>query len=239
MRLPRRRRRDRVNRRPCIRTIYLDEWEIQAALRNRKSQARAIIEPDPTGDLPHGSQNPGGTFDSYNGGPYWCWWATDNRISNQRPDAWCPYMVGDALVVREPWMTAVRDGAPTRADRVYYKSDGSKMPGWRPATTMPREFIRLVFRLVKIRAEFVQSITAEDALAEGLYQSPGGGSSAAPPRYGMGPEDAWETDPVDAFRRIWDFHRGRGSWAANRMVYVFELLPIQKPTGQSWSELKT
>lgn len=66
---------------------------------------------------------------------------------------------------------------------------------------MPREYARLFLRVTSVRLERVQSITEEDARAEGVTPEPG------------------ETYR-DAFARVWRGIYGAASWEWNSYVWA-------------------
>ena len=91
---------------------------------------------------------------------------------------------------------------------------------WNPAIHMPRSACRLLLPVLEVRAERLQDITEEDAIAEGIERV----SSVGPMRafgwrdYGGG---RGFIHPVESFRSLWDSinaKRGFG-WNANPWVW--------------------
>lgn len=185
----------------------------------------------------------------------------------------CPYGApGDRLWVRETWgcpeadhPRAVGGRKPAQGDRLVYAANPSDAyqwrggPGcsdfvWRPSIHMPRWASRITLEVTDIRAQRLQEISEEDAIAEGmLWQEPTDadrewarqrfedGESSDPTIEGVwiapgtdngfspeGHREKWATTARDAFRLTWDAINGtRGlGWEANPWVWCvsFEVL---------------
>lgn len=85
-----------------------------------------------------------------------------------------PYQPGDILYVRETWCALpVNEAGHMRGHPIYYyRADGDLRPeGWRgkwhPCIHMPKEAARIWLKVTDVRAERLQEIGAESALAEG------------------------------------------------------------------------
>jgi len=146
----------------------------------------------------------------------------------------CPYgQPGDRLWVRERgWERPPRtrkmmcDGADTW-ERFYYDADGlsptetEDLKTWgfkrRPSIHMPRWASRISLEITSVRIQRLQSISEEDALAEG---TPGGHGSI--PGYG------YNAMPGEHFMWLWQQLYGSGSWAANPWVWVLEFRRLQE-----------
>ena len=159
---------------------------------------------------------------------------------------------GDRLWVREPFHLEERFNqvAPLQAlrcgaERFWYAADGDPMPGFGPqryARAMPRACSRLWLRVDAVRTGPLQSITADEIAAEGVY-------------FRTWPIDESEVDgwavgfaaartlgvaqtPLDAFRRGWDAQHAvdKGlagsrvpmaqSWATNPAVIAIRFTPV-------------
>jgi hypothetical protein len=153
----------------------------------------------------------------------------------------CPYgKPGDRLWVRETWRTVEResdglDGVLYRADGQFREientreaaekwmaayANGKWGDAWRPSILMPRWASRITLKVTGIRAERLQSITEEDAIAEGLECTGGG-------RYWMGGKHPVKGTPkvfglaAQAFASIWDEINGeKAAWDSNPWVWV-------------------
>ncbi len=150
-----------------------------------------------------------------------------------------PYQPGDILYVRETWyyewhMHDRTEGEPDLpggkySQRFIFKADQPDYPvdigvgrhGWRPAIHMPKEAARIFLRVKGVRAERLQEITEDGAVAEGIL--PKGGNFA-----------------IDDFESLWDStikpkDRDKYGWEANPWVWVIEFERVDKPEG--WPEV--
>lgn len=147
----------------------------------------------------------------------------------------CPYGVsGDRLWVRERMRVSAIDygaGAADRAEKisVTYEADGS-MSGYLPyperlagtpvigkclAYGGYREASRITLELTETRVERVQSISADDVVAEGISPSsvPGLGSDAS---------------LVEAYRKLWESINGADSWREDPWVWVLSFNVLER-----------
>ncbi|MGH8217375.1 MAG: hypothetical protein ACREUT_02210 [Steroidobacteraceae bacterium] len=93
---------------------------------------------------------------------------------------------------------------------------------WRPSIYMPRSASRIALRVTDVRAERLQWISQPDAIAEGIS------------RVGQ----RWEAEGIcttptsagDAYRGLWEYINGPGSWDANPWIWVvsFERIESQR-----------
>ena len=112
------------------------------------------------------------------------------------------YEAGDLLWVKETW--AEVDG------RIVYRAtepDGA--PKWKPSIFMPKKHARIWLDVVRVRAERMQLIAEEDAMAEGCSPAEATDGSLS---YALGFSDLW--DSLNA-------KRGYG-WDRNPWVWVIE-----------------
>lgn len=126
-----------------------------AILDGRKTMTRRVIKSQPATRL-------------YQMGEGSSWWAECDPWDRNEPIniIRCPYRVGDLLWVRETWATVQATGETVyRADGVF--SDGAP---WRPSIFMPRWASRITLEVTAVRAERLQDITEQDAMAEGIAQ---------------------------------------------------------------------
>jgi hypothetical protein len=161
----------------------------------------------------------------------------DERHDHGRISIPCPYgQPGDRLWVREAFALSQRDPEDTSVstrepqwwDPPVYRADGDPggewtrfdggrhvpiRPPWRSARYMPRWASRLALEITSVRVERVQSISEEDARAEGVS---------------AGPSAALAETPVgvsarEAFAELWESLNGERpgcSWGANPWVWV-------------------
>jgi len=158
-------------------------------------------------------------------------------------------LIGDRLVVRETFFAygrwETRYNAKKRRDewhfvdmtheldRAYqYAADnpnvpvvssrhGGVSPAWwkRPAIFMPRTASRITLDITSVRVERLQSISEDDARAEGAYLFPGDGGGW---KFDRGEQEY--DSAVEAFRRLWDtLNADRGfGWDSNPCVWAVE-----------------
>lgn len=163
---------------------------IKALLENRKSQTRRIMKPQPEwlGKVRDVSLGEGwfwktkvknAQFNNFN---------DDKELSKAivKADV-SPYFVGQKLWVRETWKIEGFDdeeGAilikfkdekifsyPTTQeifDKYWYPNTDFHEEVWRPSIFMPRFASRITLEVTKVRVERVQSISEQDAFAEGI-----------------------------------------------------------------------
>lgn len=107
----------------------------------------------------------------------------DSRMMEGEEADWCPYGgVDDKLWVRETWATTrgldhvkPRDLMPGFPGE--YRAGGTTLVGvetlcdrgrWRSSIHLPRHASRIMLELISVRAERLQDISEEDAIAEGV-----------------------------------------------------------------------
>lgn len=141
----------------------------------------------------------------------------------------CPLArkIGDRLWVREKCAIGFNDDDDLVVD---YHADGKRR--WfdvtpeneryslryinddrnRAARFMPRWASRITLEVVDVRAERLKEISEDDAQSEGATAS--GGWNADDSEYSVGYRAA--------FSRAWDAINGKGAWALNPWVWVYE-----------------
>lgn len=119
------------------------------------------------------------------------------------------YTAGDEIYVKETWAPHASNPAWT-----HYRATPPLQPPiakWRASIIMPRRRSRLTLELLEVRSQWLQEISEEDAVAEGLIQSPRSGlwlpGNCACARW--------------AYEVLWDsINAGRGyPWASNPPVW--------------------
>ena len=122
-----------------------------------------------------------------------------------------------------------RSGLMCDEEGYYSWEHGNSPCRWRPSIHMPRWASRLTLEVTGVRVEQVQSISHEDALAEGVVAftvSPGTAPASYPITfYSPGPHDEGGYPQArEAFENLWDSinaKRGYG-WDVNPWVWVVE-----------------
>lgn len=221
-----------VRERPIIFTGD-NPWKIQNDL---KSMTRRKIK------FPKGKEDFNaswlGWHDHYEYGPGWYAQSVDQPYG-EFSEMWddvkltCPYgAVGDVIYVKEPWRTSFvsDDTKPSLlfegADQIWYFNRGNwsdrlgsycrdGMGKVRSPIFMPFWASRLHLEITEIKAERIQSISHEDALAEGCT----GYNWVASSPYIVGPHTDDGELPVEEFERLWNSIHGPKSWARNDWVW--------------------
>ncbi|ENY6786691.1 hypothetical protein ACF1CY_004215 [Providencia rettgeri] len=92
-------------------------------------------------------------------------------------------------------------------------TDNHKYEGtWRPSIHMPRWASRITLEITNVRVERLQSISEEDAKAEGFDNSQSDAANSI----------GWFEKPIRAFRRAWENIYGTEGWDSNPWVWVIE-----------------
>lgn len=110
------------------------------------------------------------------------------------------------------------DGGFTWGDDDGYE-DGRSC--WKPSLHMPKAASRILLEITGVRVERLNSISQEDAQAEGMeltgwrptYSDPDGGG------------DVWT--PYDNFAQLWESIYGEENWQANPWVWVIEFKRVE------------
>jgi hypothetical protein len=137
------------------------------------------------------------------------------------------HQVGDVFWVRETFRAIEQDvGSPIyeyKATETINLTDK-----WKPAIHMPKEACRLFLEIKSIRAERLQDISDNDALAEGVYLN----------YWGVFRDYLKENHavsgfdfPKESFKSLWISIYKEESWNANPFVWVYEFEKIEKPKG--------
>jgi len=113
-----------------------------------------------------------------------------------------------------------------------YAADGGPRPeycdlednlhyGWRPSIHMPRWASRLNLEITGVRVERLNSISQEDAQAEGMELTGWRPTYSDPDSGG----EVWT--PYDNFAQLWESIYGEESWQANPWVWVIEFKRLE------------
>lgn len=178
---------------------------VRAILDGRKTQTRRIIKPQPV------MYEPGQSI----------------HVSDMINDALrCPFgAVGDRIWVRETWAEAgagapdlklYRANYPQHVPTHYENVPPADEIRWTPSILMPRWASRLALDITGVRVERLNSISQEDAQAEGMELT------GWRPTY-SDPDSGGEVGtPYDNFAQLWESIYGEESWQANPWVWVIE-----------------
>lgn len=215
---------------------------VRAILDGRKTQTRRIMKNQPAGDYPDTPaliRSAGGGFQWYGhygessifncpfgavGDRIWVretWGVVSHEMDEDgRIQPWSPdrpataihempfgngYYTGHAIYAA--------DGEFTWGDDDGYE-DGRSC--WKPSIHMPRAACRLMLEITGVRVERLNSISQEDAQAEGMELTGWRPTYSDPDSGG----EVWT--PYDNFAQLWESIYGEESWKANPWVWVIE-----------------
>ena len=182
---------------------------VRAILEGRKTQTRRVAKPVKHPDLGN-LYTPGALLREHE----------PQHVINRA----CPYgQPGDRIYVRETFSQHPEWG------QLAFRADGEEFedadgwlwePKWMPSIHMPKELARIWLEITGVRVERLQSISNEDAIAEGVNRISHGreGSYYSAIRNEQHPKN-W-IYPDDAFRELWE--STGGDWDANPWVWAID-----------------
>lgn len=232
---------------------------VRAILGGRKTQTRRIMKNQPAGDYPDTPaliRSVGGGFQWYGhygessifncpfgavGDRIWVretWGVVSHELDEDgRIQPWSPdrpataihempfgngYYTGHAIYAA--------DGEFTWGDDDGYE-DGRSC--WKPSIHMPRAACRILLEVTGVRVERLNSISQEDAQAEGMELTGWRPTYSDPDSGG----EVWT--PYDNFAQLWESIYGEESWKANPWVWVIEFkVAPNVPANSTGSDLR-
>lgn len=228
---------------------------VRAILDGRRSMTRLVVKPQPNSKLGNGVPSDAVARRPYIEFPHI--WTIESRGIGVRQyeqstpfsksdaiEYWresCPYgKPGDRLWVQETFSEIPNQKPagyftdPKWIDRKYwYEADNDKPTWggkWKPPIFMPRDACRILLEITDIRAERLQEITEEDAIAEGVTfdvtEEVQREDMVTPGRDSCAPV---LIAPKDAFLSLWDsINKERGfGWDQNPWVWVIEFKKLE------------
>lgn len=211
----------------------------RAILDGRKTQTRRIMKVQPENSelgLRRVVESKNGIDD---GKYFWSQSDATGLKSRSKPFA-CPFgTVGDRIWVREAFR--VHSRATDVATLVYKASERNswteqthRLPvavcnkpatpeKWTPSLHMPRWASRILLEITDVRVERLNTISEEDARAEGIID--GGCLNCGEPEP-CGCANP-EPDATDAFAYLWQSIYGQENWNANPWVWVIEFKRVE------------
>ncbi|HHT0069041.1 TPA: hypothetical protein ACTW88_001879 [Raoultella ornithinolytica] len=202
---------------------------VRAILDGRKTQTRRIMAPQPADDIERSAfPNPDAIG----------WKSSLKHKYGSTTAHFCPFgAIGDRIWVRETFR--VHSRATDVATLVYKASERNswteqthRVPvavcnkpatpeKWTPSLHMPRWASRILLEITDVRVERLNSISQEDAQAEGLELT------GWRPTY-SDPDSGGEImTPYDNFAELWSSIYGDESWQANPWVWVIEFKRVE------------
>lgn len=188
---------------------------VRAILDGRKTQTRRPLKWKQTRFTEIGEREDGSR---------WPW----SEDAEHACDFWhpCPFgAVGDRIWVRETWAEAgagapdlklYRANYPEHVPAHYENVPTADEIRWTPSIHMPRWASRLTLEIIGVRVERLNSISQEDAQAEGMELTGWRPTYSDPDSGG----EVWT--PYDNFAQLWESIYGEENWHANPWVWVIE-----------------
>lgn len=154
------------------------------------------------------------------------------------------YNIYDVFWVRESYHR-IHDANTDKFLRFGYKADKNyKGAKWKPSIHMPKRACRFFLKIKSIRAERLNEISNEDAIAEGINSEPWALDnevtlfenytnygkpfySFSQYQWNFGKEE--HSAAVASFCTLWEDINGKESWNNNPFVWVYEFEKIEKP----------
>ena len=114
----------------------------------------------------------------------------------------------------------IKAGSMPDADGIHRWEPGKSPLKWRSSAMMPRWASRITLEITEVRAQQVQNITREDAIAEGIEEVPQCGilRCAGWKNYGEGV--AGFLDPIKSYDSLFDSTYGIGAFGLNEIVWA-------------------
>jgi hypothetical protein len=221
--------------------ILFNAAMVRAILDERKTMTRRVVKDIPRGfefdgkyghiKSPHPKANRFGAFIRRN-----------NEFGGECDILPCPYgQPGDRLWVKEKWnacpVTETDEGfeagypykpipktKPANAC-LSYATEGDDDGPWRPSIHMPRWASRITLEITGVRVEWLNDISEEDAIAEGIEKS---GPCIEPERFKHYTSGQYTPLPRHSFESLWKSINGPDSWAANPWVWVIEFKKVSE-----------
>jgi hypothetical protein len=204
---------------------------VRGLLDGRKMQTRRILKSQPTGPFLGLLER---SLKSRNDEPRLRAWFGSGPGENTSTEINFPYgNTGHSLWVREnslpdfpkefsyyDWSWREVPDKYRSPEHVIYQAtwDGSPL-SFHPSIHMPRWACRIEREITEVRVERLLDISAEDALAEGIYFDKIGFTAGH--MGGLsGVNQEWSATPVIAFKNLWRALNGRESLDANPWVWV-------------------
>lgn len=207
------------------RQITFNAHMVRALLDGRKTQTRRIMKVQPEVIPKEDEHGKPGFWIPFNAGK--------TMVRNEDMYIACPFgLKGDRLWVREAFR--VHSRATDVATLVYKASEQQSwtqqthrvpiekcnkpavVDKWTPSIHMPRWASRIALEITGVRVERLNSMTEQDAIAEGCS----GG-------HGSIPGYMYSATPHEHFHHLWESIYGADSWQANPWVWVIEFKRVE------------
>lgn len=127
------------------------------------------------------------------------------------------YKIGEEVAIAQAYRVAACN--VDYSDKKIEEVDCSK--GWKNKMFVKADLMPHRIRIVNIRAERLQEISDEDCFAEGVVQQHGEGANGEIFSY-IPYEKPLYITPREAYAALIDKISGKGTWASNPYIFVYE-----------------
>ncbi len=160
----------------------------------------------------------------------------DNLDTGERITVKPRYHIGQVVFIREAWCSIFRydemspfelpDDAPIFYMQLLCQGNMNlEIPYGRVRSPLhlPARFARTFLQIVDVRAERLQEITPEDALAEGVN------SAIEPDDIDFAQQSLYEMDLLDKYKRLWDSINPDYPFKDNPWCFRYEFKKVGRP----------
>ncbi|NQT33240.1 MAG: hypothetical protein HQ594_06185 [Candidatus Omnitrophica bacterium] len=203
---------------------------ILAILKDRKTQTRRVIKPQPCNWVENIEFDKNRNICILHGHEMGMKSATHGF--DGQPVILCPYQVGMKLWVREVWSDAGSSTSKFEKDKrlIYYKANPCiKFPfskGWKSPIFMPRWASRITLEITDVRVERVQEISLWDAKQEGLnFEWQTGWTGCIPLKESL----FYGYHMLTEWKNLWNsIHKKQYRWEDSPWVWIINFKRIKK-----------
>lgn len=144
--------------------------------------------------------------------------STDHRLP-------CPHPVGTIIYVKETFTDRIEGKVYYRATIPYGNLECHFKP-WKPSIFMPRTASRITLEVMRVRVEKISSISAADAVAEGIEsRTVGDISTINLYRDYSGPDGVYGPNPIKSYQTLIESIHNPEAWT--KWCWVYDLKRIK------------
>lgn len=134
------------------------------------------------------------------------------------------YYVGEEVAVAMSYKSIYERVAKTWEYAEEYKREYEKLAGWNNKMFTNTKMPFATIKITNIRVEKLQDISDEDCMAEGIIEHIAEIMPNYPPytQYCCGISEVYCDTPRQAFAKLIDKINGKGTWASNPYVFVYD-----------------
>ena len=134
------------------------------------------------------------------------------------------YYVGEVVAVAMSYKSIYEKVAKTWEYAEEYKREHENLAGWNNKMFTNTKMPFATIKITKIRYEKLQDISDEDCMAEGIIEHIAEIMPNYPPytQYCCGISEVYCDTPRQAFAALIDKINGKGTWASNSYVFVYD-----------------